>query len=597
MLAARTPCLTLPAAACALLLVLWAEAAQSSDFQTRLDEASRLNITAPWRESQAILDELRGQLDQASPEQQAEFELLDARNLVLAGELDQALAKIQNLLSRPLSRDHGLRARTLGANTAIVARNYEQAFDLLSTALAMESMGQPDENSSTLLSLASYMYAQIGQPEQGLDYGHRSITLASRAGDDRTQCVVRQRLGFVYKVAERFDQAREQYRTALQHCQASGDQTLTGVTEYALADMLRRDGDYAAAAELFDQATPRIERVGYLSGIAEARLYRARLDYERGDFSSVERLLIKATDQFTLDQAWDYLAESHQLLGEVAQQRGDYVAALAHFEARMQARERFMDMDRSRRLAYLEVEFDTRYKEQEIDLLRQQARVSQLQADAQQQRDKLRRVSALFGFVLLAILVVWLMRALRERRHFHLLSQTDGLTGLYNHTCFFERLTNAVEQAHRQSVPLTLILADIDHFKRVNDRFGHLAGDEVLRHTARVLREEFSNSCVIGRVGGEEFGMGLCDTTADQALERINALRDRLAGEARRRTDPTVTLSYGVAEIDAGQSLQTLRSRADHALYEAKNQGRNRVVVADRASPATAEVPDPQAAY
>jgi diguanylate cyclase (GGDEF)-like protein len=585
-----------PAAVIALLLVLLVGPAQADDFQTKLDEATRLNVTAPWRESQVILDELRQQLDQASPDQKAEFALLDARNKVLAGDLDSALNSIQDLLDRSLSRDQELRARTLGANTAILARDYELAFDYLGSALAMDSLEQSNDSSVVLLSLASYMYAQVGQPERGLDYGHRSITLASRNSNDRMQCVARQRLAFVYKIAERFEQAREQYRTALQHCQASGDETLTGVTEYSLADLLRRDGEYDAAELVFDRALPRLEKVGFKSGIAESQLYRARLDYELGDNASVTQLLNEAIDQFERDEAWDYLADAHRLLGEAAQQRSEFSQALEHFEARMVARERHMDMDRSRHLAYLEVEFDTRYKEQEIELLREQARVSLLQADAQQQRAKLRWISILFGFVLLAILVVWLIRALRERRHFHQLSQSDGLTSLYNHTHFFERLTNAVERAHRQSTPLTLVLADIDHFKLVNDRFGHLVGDEVLRHTARVLREEFSADCLIGRVGGEEFGIGLLATSQDQAIGQINALRHRLAGEARRRTDPPVTLSFGVAQLGAEQSVDTLRSRADAALYEAKNQGRNRVVAADpEAAPDVAAKADHQA--
>ena len=95
--------------------------------------------------------------------QQAEFALLDARNKVLAGDLDSALASIQDLLERSISRDQELRARTLGANTAIFARDYELAFDYLGSALAMDSLEQPSDSSIVLLSLASYMYAS-GRP-------------------------------------------------------------------------------------------------------------------------------------------------------------------------------------------------------------------------------------------------------------------------------------------------------------------------------------------------------------------------------------------------------------------------------------------------
>ncbi|MEN1729449.1 MAG: GGDEF domain-containing protein, partial [Pseudomonadota bacterium] len=115
-------------------------------------------------------------------------------------------------------------------------------------------------------------------------------------------------------------------------------------------------------------------------------------------------------------------------------------------------------------------------------------------------------------------------------------------------------------------------------FKRVNDRFGHQIGDEVLRHTARVIKEIFGTDQLIGRIGGEEFAVRLNHSEESEVIEKIQALRERLAGRARRRTDPPVTLSFGFGMAKENEGLESFRQRVDDALYRAKKQGRNRAI-------------------
>ncbi|MBB6087416.1 GGDEF domain-containing protein [Wenzhouxiangella marina] len=553
----------------------WARASQG-DFEARLNEAAELNITAPWRESQAVLDELRPRLAEATIEQRARFELIEARNLILAGDFEAGLARIDQLLEQPIPTAQVLRARTLGANAAIVSRRYNRGFELLNAALAMPGLEQYEQLASELLSLASYAYALVGQPELGLEYGYRAIDLAREHDTERGLCVVQQRMGFNNKIIGRYEQARHHYESGLEACEDTNDELVSGIIQYSLADLLRLDGDLEGARALFEQALPRMEATGFPNGIAEARLYWARLENELGNDEKVTELVTPALSAFTESQAWDYLAEAHQLLGEVAIRAGRHAEALEHFEARLAANQEFQDLDRNRRLAYLEVEFDTRFKEQEIELLREQTRVAQLEAETQRQNARLRWISVIFGLLLILALALWLARALRERRHFHRLSQTDGLTELYNHTRFFELLEEAAARVRRDGKELSIVLADIDHFKQVNDRFGHLVGDEVLRHTSRVLKEVFGPSALIGRIGGEEFAIALPDAGLSEAAERVEQLRKRLAGADRRRTDPPVTLSFGLARLETGESPEEMRIRADEALYRAKNSGRNR---------------------
>jgi diguanylate cyclase (GGDEF)-like protein/PAS domain S-box-containing protein len=167
---------------------------------------------------------------------------------------------------------------------------------------------------------------------------------------------------------------------------------------------------------------------------------------------------------------------------------------------------------------------------------------------------------------------------LRDRAHH------DSLTGLANRGYFRELATAEISRCQRYGEPLTLLMADLDHFKRINDTRGHHAGDVALQTAARVLREQCRQSDVAARVGGEEFMMLLPNTATDEAVVVAERLRIALAAQAVVLEDGTefhLTASIGVATLQPGESLHAVMQRADTALYAAKTGGRNRVEVAD----------------
>ncbi|RZJ15573.1 MAG: GGDEF domain-containing protein [Acidovorax sp.] len=164
-------------------------------------------------------------------------------------------------------------------------------------------------------------------------------------------------------------------------------------------------------------------------------------------------------------------------------------------------------------------------------------------------------------------------------RALDLQARTDVLTGLLNRRGFETQMAFALALARRGARPLSLITVDVDHFKRVNDTFGHEAGDEVLRRLARTLEIRLRNSDVVARLGGEEFVALLPDTD----LTGARAIAESLVVAMAEQQDPVVgqiTVSAGVASVRGPEdtSASVLR-RADAALYEAKGQGRNRVCV------------------
>ena len=159
-----------------------------------------------------------------------------------------------------------------------------------------------------------------------------------------------------------------------------------------------------------------------------------------------------------------------------------------------------------------------------------------------------------------------------------LIARQDSLTGCLTRRAFLERL----DRVRATGTPASLLILDIDHFKAVNDTYGHSVGDEVLKAVAAVASKTLRRGDAFGRLGGEEFGILLADTDGAAALH----LAERLRGDVAARQHAVmqhgvVTLSLGIAQQNAGETRDEWMLRADQALYAAKTSGRNRSVLAD----------------
>ena len=173
----------------------------------------------------------------------------------------------------------------------------------------------------------------------------------------------------------------------------------------------------------------------------------------------------------------------------------------------------------------------------------------------------------------------------RVRLH-RALAETDGLTGVQNRRTSGEALAQLVRLAERRHQPLCVVELDLDGFKRVNDRYGHAAGDTVLRRLGELLLRSVRSDDVVGRWGGEEFVLGMCGMTRDDGVRRMAQVLETFRGEEFVATEERfrVSFSAGVAQYpDDGHGVDSLYHAADEALYRAKAAGRDRVVSARRA--------------
>ena len=169
-----------------------------------------------------------------------------------------------------------------------------------------------------------------------------------------------------------------------------------------------------------------------------------------------------------------------------------------------------------------------------------------------------------------------------KQRELERLTRQDGLTGLFNRNTFVELSNNELRRSKRQGSSTTILLLDLDHFKRINDTWGHPAGDAVLRHVAQTMVSSVRSTDLVGRLGGEEFIVLLPHTSAEAGRKIAEKIRQRLEVSELRWEGAriAVTASIGLAgtSADENREFDSLYTEADKALYLAKQRGRNRVI-------------------
>ena len=167
----------------------------------------------------------------------------------------------------------------------------------------------------------------------------------------------------------------------------------------------------------------------------------------------------------------------------------------------------------------------------------------------------------------------------QARIHAENMASTDALTGLNNRRAFFDKAASLFAYCKRNQQPISALMLDIDHFKIINDTYGHAAGDVALRNLAQLIKINLRDSDIPCRFGGEEFAVLLPNTSALEAMEMANLLKKRMMESTIALADnnaQSLTASFGVAEH--GETVEDLLNNADKAMYCAKNNGRNYVM-------------------
>lgn len=564
--------------------------AQDDSLDAQVRDIERLAVTAHWRESEAAIARLERQGAELGQAHRQRLEFVRLRNRALAGDQAGALEGLEELLRQDLPVDLRLRAYNTAISVAANLEKWSQAFAWLSEALT-HLPDSPGE-SAGMLSGASYLHTLVGETDKARDLAMRALEVVRPLNDPRALCLALSDVALAEDHGGRFAEAESWRRRQIEACTRAGDPVFIANGKYGVGKMAARQGRHAEALDWARQALAEFERAGFAAGVWSARLVLAESLIELDqDLDGADAMLDGTLAYYRGQQAHLAIAETERLRARLAERRGNLAAALAHFRAGADAAAIAERDARERRLTYLQVEFDTRLKEQQIALLEAEKELAALQVSATQRRQWM-LAAGMGGLVIIAVLLGLLLRhTLLERRRYRWRSEHDSLTGLYNYQHARRLGEEAFARARAAGRPFTAVVLDVDRFKSVNDRHGHAAGDEALRALGGWIRDEVGDGGIAGRSGGDEF-MILLDADAAQSAALLQRLRARVGPIGVFGQTVRFSISSGVCQAsERTDDLEQLIHEADQALYRAKHEGRDRIVHAEEGEDGPARAP------
>lgn len=520
------------------------------------------------------------------------------------GRFDRALAAFE--AAADLQRTHGggvWLAHELNSIGMLHGRTgrFSDAALVHKEALELARMAGDQPETARSLRLLGVLYRSLDDEERGTEYLREALTQIE-ARNHREAIILSAELGISLMNMERFDEAAGHIETAVRMAEESGNAP-NKVNAYSrMADLQLVRGNWQDARRWVDRAWQEYERVAVrdqvLLKLSRVRVYGARgaspelLTQAREVLAGVRQI----GDRILERAALDLVADLELGLGDAA---SAYVTRKAHQKL---DKELAMDMA-GRRIAVLEASLEQERAAMEQQLLRNENQLKELRII--RQRDLgialVSAVVALFAVLALLYLRVRTMRRsnaelvanrdqlaqlhaalLKTSERLEYMANTDALTDLANRHAAMRRIELAWQRS-RIGGSACLMLVDLDHFKQINDRYSHQAGDAVLRACAARMREALPQNALFGRWGGEEFIVVLESVAVEDALqigERVRARLDHEVPWEGRLVRCSGSLGLAMLEPALFNSVEEWLAAADRALYRAKREGRNRVRLA-----------------
>jgi diguanylate cyclase (GGDEF)-like protein len=548
-----------------------------TDVATYLDQADAVRLTNSERYS-GMLARLHAENPPMTPGQRWRVRYMDAVEAQFRGHYADAEKIERDVIEH--SGHPGLSARATGMllQNLSINHRYEEAFTLARQAVSTLPNLKDSVARHSLLSNLSQSMNFAGQPEVAIKYAQM---IRSDLSPGESPCVA-----MSVEMAARYNQKNlspddPELTQAIEECSRHGTAALANMNWLTKTARLIETGKPEAALSILDRISSSIEKEGYFPGKAALYSQRGNAYLALNRDADARNAALATVALFHPGDLDNFLTDAYHVLYEVEKRAKRDTVALAYYQQYVdQERGNLNDLT-ARTLAYEAVQQRALLQGLETEKLAHQNSVLQLEKALTAKAVETGRLYILLLVALLASVGFWLYRIKRSQLRFKRLSCQDGLTGVFNHQHFMTELERELHMLERRRAPACLVLLDLDHFKAVNDTYGHAVGDAVLKRATATCRQQLRAVDLFGRLGGEEFGILLPECQAEQGLVVANCIRAAMEATPVTVDGHVVTYSasIGVACTKvSGYGLQRIRREADAALYRAKSTGRNRVM-------------------
>jgi diguanylate cyclase (GGDEF)-like protein len=492
------------------------------------------------------------------------------------------------------SKDNEMLAKALYSRGYILGLQGQYAAglkDLQRSQTLFEDLKMPASYALNVLNSIALLYNRLGDYAQAVHIYQQALKMQRAGGMRREEAVTLHNLARANENLQQWDAAKDGYAAAYAICQ---DLHYSRGAAYALRGMAavaNAQGDPRTALETLDRAEMLQQETPDARLNAQIQLARGIALHQLQRLPDSAAALEQAQQIFAQAESLNELSSTYTELASVYADMGNWRKAYEVRSAALTISTKVFRNQLDQRFATLKVEFDTATKEKENVLLtRENAANQQALAQASKARN-LQTAVIILSAVLVVLLgtLAWYQR--RGKQRMRTLAMTDELTNVPNRRAVLNRLEPLLQR--KDASVCAMLIIDIDHFKSINDQFGHPAGDETLKLVSEQLRNAVTEPAFAGRLGGEEFVLVLPNTRLEEALRTAEQFREAIATLDLTRWLATrlVTVSIGVTiSMPKTDTPSSMLRRADSALYAAKHAGRNCVKCEPPWTPAEATV-------
>jgi diguanylate cyclase (GGDEF)-like protein len=561
------------------------EARNASELLRKADVSKASNYT----EFLSIIDSVSTS-DALSAYEKEYLRYLRGWQKVFEGDYQAAASVLNEIANNSTDVTLRFRAGATLVNVLVLRVQYEEALSRLTQLLELLPQVVDKGAREQGLGVIAYLYNHVGEYELGMRYAK---ILSEENWEGRGSCTGGQlELQAIYK-STRLQSTDSRLQSVINDCNAIGEPVRAIAVKGYVIKLKMEEGRFDEAMKLLTDSYDAVVKTRSPRLTSEYEALLAQAYRHTGNARLAKQFAQRAIGTAVQNEYTEPLANAYRLLYLLSKEQGDSKSALSYHERYMAADKGYLDDVTARQLAYQRVKHEVDANRLQIDALNKQNQVLQLQQQLNKKAvENIRLYIALLAAILISI-VLWAYKTKRSQMHFKKLSRRDGLTGIFNRPHFIELAEESLKNARKLQQDVCVVLCDLDHFKLVNDNFGHAEGDYVLQRAVAACQAHLRATDVFARIGGEEFGLLLANCSVDDARVRVERLRVAVAESNPPSGKFNVSASFGVASTSAsGYELQTLMTHADAALYQAKRAGRNCVVVYG-----TAEAPNPSDAY
>jgi diguanylate cyclase (GGDEF)-like protein len=556
-----------------------AAAPASDDPVLLLKQADKIK-TSNNTEFVALIQRLDAEQGRLSQQQLSYLQFLHGWLAAYRGKFEDAFALLDGVVARSADVTLRFRSEVVELNALVISGRYVDAFTLLNRVLDQLPRVTDQNARIQALGTAGVLYSEAGQYDLAATYAGQMLKESSNAQDTCKGEYLKSQALFEGGKLRGMD---PQLQHGIDVCVMAREPLWGNYIRYFAAAAEIQHGQSATAIDFLQKSYAEVQATRYPPLIAEFDAALAQAYWNTGESALAGQY---ADDAVRISPKGAYtqsLATAYKLQYLIAKKRGDMAAALALHEKYMEADKGYLTDVSAKALAYQTVAQQVLAKKQQIDALNKQNRILELQQALDRKAAEASRLSIILLLAALGFIAFLTYRIKRSQLRFMTLAHRDGLTGVFNRQHFVTTVTQQLEYCRKSSREACLVLLDMDHFKSINDNHGHAVGDRALQRAVKACQAHLRSTDVLGRLGGEEFGILLPECTLAQASMRAEQIREAIAASSGEghEADIAVSASLGIADTARyGYDLRELLIRADEGLYQAKRDGRNRVCIA-----------------